>query len=252
MKVKSKVIFVVVSVICLLFIALVIIRNINIKALKQMDIQSLYLENSRKECAKIRAYRNIELGNIIAYPNDEKYSTYLIGQIAYGKYGVFVCHSASSIDLSVVKPIMDSVINSRYGSNFYKDLLDESNRIQKISPEKITMDQYSIDVDYNYSDNIKTKEYVIDELKKRKQLPIKQPKCFPRNLIIDFIVKKNGQLVKPRILLKCNPVVDSIVINLLKNLPFRWSPGRRNESIVEFRKEISWEFGLDPLYRKID
>ncbi|MFM2290378.1 MAG: hypothetical protein RIS29_191 [Bacteroidota bacterium] len=204
---------------------------------------------------KVQVYKNIELGNILVYPNNSRFNNRrLLDEFVFKKYGYYINHAIFSMNdkESYAKTIMDSVIFEKYGKDFYNKLLREYNNIEKDIPENKSLDGYYIVVDHDYTDNEKTKEYILGILKKRKLIPIQQNVNYPRKLIIDFVVTKTGDLTKTRILLKFNSKIDSIVVDNLNNLPFKWKPGSIDGVIVDFKNEIIFEFGPDPFYKKID
>jgi len=254
MKDKKTIYQIFFLIIFLILVFLVIRRHYIIKDLNSYNTKIEKRDSTEIENYKIQVYRNLELGNIIAYPNNNIFDRILLDEFAYKKYGVYLCHTLilDEDKEKVAKSIMDSVIFEKYGQNFYIKLLQEFDKIENTIPQNKTIDGYYLTVKQDYDDIAITRKYILNQLKERKLIPLNQNPFYPRVLRINFIVSKKGLIKNPQVLLKYNQKIDSTVVILLKELPFKWTPGTIEGKIVEFQQQIVFEFGVDPFYRKVD
>lgn len=197
------------------------------------------------ECSKVKARKNLELGNIIAYYNAQ--NPYF-EELALRDYGIYVQPIVNIAERTCAIAVMDSAISDRYGDNFFKNLEKKADSINSLKPWK----GISLDGFYLYSDKeIRYKcgdinAIVVDALTKKRILPLEQNECIPGELIVDFVITQNGELNNIRILKRLNTKIDNTVVDLLKNLPCDWEPAEKNGEKVSFRKRIYFFFGKLP------
>jgi hypothetical protein len=207
-------------------------------------------------CGKIRSYKEIENGNVILYyTGNSPYVDY----IALNEFGIHVqqIHLSGeripSIRSLCTIAIMDSFINKKYGKDFIERIERKSDSIYKKRPDYHSDPFNHLDLDGFYLSSDKEVRYKCSEIKniynyietylKHKGLiPIKDT-CSPKNLVLDFVISKQGKLSNIRILRKLTPEIDSTVISLLTNLPCDWQPAESKGEIVSFRYEMDFDFG---------
>jgi hypothetical protein len=211
-----------------------------IKQIKKEQIQ----DSLECVCSKISVIKDIMLGNIIIYYKGKSPYFY---EIALKEFGIYVQPIALSANRACGISIMDSVINLKYGKDIITRIEKKSDSLYKKRPE------YYIDLDGNYlsaakgisykcGDIKKILNYIELDLKQKDLIPIKDS-CSPKELIIDFVISKNGKLGNIRILKKLNSKIDSTVVSLLKNLPCDWVPAKSKGLAVNFRKKMHFYFG---------
>ena len=188
----------------ILFLLFIIIAFLILLRHYKIDKMNSYYKEIEKrnmieiENYKIHVYKNLELGNIVAYPNSKNFNRRLFDEFVYEKYGVYLCHAfiSKGDKEEVAKSIMDSVIFKKYGVDFYNKLIPEYDNLERTIPQNMTIDGYYINVRYNYHDLEKTRKYVLNELKAKKLIPLNQNPFYPRELRVDFIVDKDGLIKK--------------------------------------------------------
>jgi hypothetical protein len=197
------------------------------------------------ECSKIKARKNLELGNIIAYYNTQ--NPYF-EELAFRDYEIYVQPIINNVERKCAIAIMDSAIFYRYGNRFFKNLEKKADSINAIRP----WNGISLDGFYLYSDKeIKYRcgdlnKLIIDALTEKGFLPLEQNECIPGELIIDFVITDKGEITNIRILKRLDARLDNMVINLLKNLPCNWESAEKDGKRVSYRKKMYFFLGKQP------
>jgi len=197
------------------------------------------------ECSKVKARKNLELGNIIAYYNAQ--NPYF-EELAFRDYGIYVQPIVNSAERTCAIAVMDSAIFDRYGDNFFKNLEKKADSINTLKPWKgISLDGYNLysdkEIRYKCGD---LNTIIVDTLTKKGILPLEQNECIPGELIIDFVITEKGELHNIRILKRLNTKIDNIVVSLLKELPCGWESAEKNGEKVSYRKRMYFFFGKQP------
>lgn len=215
---------------------------------KRNDTDSLAVKTQDSidcECSKIKARKNLELGNIIAYYNTQ--NPYF-EELAFRDYGIYLQPIINNVERKCAIAIMDSAIFYRYGNSFFKNLEKKADSINAIRP----WNGISLDGFYLYSDKeIKYRcgdlnKLIIDALTEKGFLPLEQNECIPGELIIDFVITDKGEITNIRILKRLDARLDNMVINLLKNLPCNWESAEKDGKRVSYRKKMYFFFGKQP------
>lgn len=197
------------------------------------------------ECDKVNARKNIDIGNIIVYYNS--HNPYF-EDLAFSEYNIYVQPILPTAKRICAISVMDSVIFSMYGKKFYENLQRKADSIESLKPwHGISLDGFYLysdkEVKYKCGDFKSIYKLIEDSLMKKGLLPLKQNKCLPGELIIDFVITENGKLIDVRCLKKLNPNIDSTVTNILKKLPCDWEPAENKSKKVSFRKQMYFFFG---------
>jgi len=197
------------------------------------------------ECSKIKARKNLELGNVIAYYNAQ--NPYF-EELAFRDYGIYVQPIVNNAKRTCAILVMDSAIFVKYGDNIFKNLEKKADSINELKPWKgISLDGFNLysdkEIIYKCGD-INT--IIVDTLTKKGILPLEQNECNPGELIIDFVITEKGELYNIRILKRLNTKIDNTVVDLLKKLPCEWEPAEKNEEKVSYRKRMYFFFGIQP------
>lgn len=191
------------------------------------------------ECSKVRARKNIKLGNLMVIYNPK--NPYL-EELAFNDYGIYVQPYGFR---TCGDEIMDSVIYKRYGKDFFKNLEKKADSIKLIKPWK----GISLDVYFDKRGIYKCKDIyklIKDSLTEKGLLPVEQNKCLPGELVIDFVITEEGKLTNFRRLIKFDSIIDTCVINLLKKAPCQWEPAEDGGKKVSCRKQLYFSFRESP------
>ena len=73
-------------------------------------------------------------------------------------------------------------------------------------------------------------------------------------VVMQFIVEKNGDITSPKVVRNLEPTLDSIAMNLIRNMP-RWTPGSDHGTIVRCKYSIPISFKIPvpkPIIEKKD
>jgi hypothetical protein len=199
-------------------------------------------------CSKIKARKNLKLGNLIAYYNTQ--NPYF-EELAFRDYGIYVQPIINTAKRTCAIAVMDSAILVRYGNNFFKNIEKEADSINALKPWKgISLDGFNLysdkEIRYKCGDLNTINKIIVDSLTKKGILPLEQNECIPGELIVDFVITEKGKLCNVRILKRLGTKIDSSVIALLEKLPCDWEPAEKNGEKISYRKRIYLFFGKQP------
>jgi len=223
--------------------------SLRLRGESSIDSTSIKIHDSLDcQCAKIKARKNLALGNIIAY---YKAQNPYFEELAFKEYGIYMQPIINNAERTCAIAVMDSAILARYGSSFFKDLEKKADSINALKPWKgISLDGFNLysdkEIKYKCGDLNIINKLIVDSLTKKGILPLEQNECIPGELIIDFVITEKGELYNIRILKRLNTKIDNTVIDLLKKLPCDWEPAEKNGGKVSYRKRMYFFFGKQP------
>jgi len=236
------------------------INRLIYKSIYERPIDSLSIKKRDSlvcECSKVRARKDIILGNIKAYFND--WSKPYLDEIAFNGYGILIEPLFPNEKRICDIGVMDSFIYARFGNDFFEKLEKKADSINALKPWKgISLDGVSVGElkypKYRCGGDSTIYKLIEDSLTKRGLLPMELNECIPGDLVIDIVITQEGKLNTIMCLEKVNPAIDSCVINLLKKLPCDFQPAESTEGKkVSVRKKMYFFFGkpLPPVRKRL-
>jgi hypothetical protein len=250
-------VIIIASIILLIFISALIIRY---KDKKQMKEQAKWVRSSDSlfcECSKKLTYRYMLYGNYIDYSYYKNYRDipdYDTRKYYQEHYGVEFREINPKEDICVDRHMMDSVIDAKFGNNFYKSVYETNIKIINDHKRKTEPDSYypGMDVICNRNEYLKFRDYIKDGLNKSFPKLSHQPPCFPASIEFVIFVGITGKIDSCYLFLKLSPQINQKFFELVNYYSYRFTPALSKETkkpvIIEFGDFIKFNGGNENPY----
>ena len=196
------------------------------------------------DCARQMAIENIKLGN---YEGNHYPMNSYAYDVAISDYGIQLVYTGNVLK-KCGGDIMEYAIKEKFGADIYDRIEHKADSLWKVSSNQETSPDgmYYMSGEFDEKDYDRTYNLVLDRLKKSGYLNVTKRKCFPNQLIFDFVVKKDGTISNVRIIMKLTKEINETVKQVMNNLPYKWKPIKVDGKVVNYRMEMRISFGEDP------
>jgi hypothetical protein len=190
---------------------------------RELNIKERIQEDSINKCeiVKSEALEQINRGNIILYRN---FDNYIHAQEFFlNKYEIILLPEIAT--KKCAQKIMDSIIFKKFGEDILLIANKELSEIYKTTPDN----QYINGIN-SYAEKLPEYPGGIDSLYCDIYNSVNSIKIckinyeFGNEIIVNFIVNIEGNIMNPKVVMKLCPEIDEQIINTLRKMKKKWSP----------------------------